>query len=89
MPTLTIEYQTEAERLLLEQAIAYVRSMQQLAATAPHGTVIDACEQLALTQGRKLLRDNLAASLQARADNIDSQKKGPVSATKDDTHAGS
>jgi hypothetical protein len=89
MPTLTIEYQTEAERLILEQAIAYVSSMQQLAANAPYGTVIDACEQLALTQGRKLLRDNLAAALQARADTIDSSKKNPAPATKDDAHAGS
>ena len=89
MPTLTIEYQTDAERLILEQAIAYVSSMQRLAANAPHGTVIDACEQLALTQGRKLLRDNLAAALQTRADNIDSKKKHPAPAPRDDAHAGS
>ena len=32
MPTLSIEYQTEAERLLLEQAVAFVTQMRQVAA---------------------------------------------------------
>ncbi len=54
MPTLTIEYQTDAERLALEQAVAYVRGRNRLALTAGHGTVLAACEQLALTGGRQL-----------------------------------
>jgi hypothetical protein len=88
MPTLTIEYQTDAERLILEQAIAYTSGMQRLAITAPHGTVLAACEQLALIEGRKLLRDTLAAAIQARADDTDAKKKFPAPATKDDTTAG-
>lgn len=87
MPTLTIEYQTDAERLILEQAIAYASGMQRLAFAAPHGTVLAACEQLALTDGRKLLRDTLAAAIQARADDTDAQKKFPAPAPKDDTNA--
>ena len=35
MPTLTIEYQTEAERLILERAIAYASGIRRLAVTAP------------------------------------------------------
>lgn len=89
MPTLTIEYQTDAERLILEQAIAYASAMQRHAAAAPHGTVTAACEQLALTQGRKLLQDTLAITLQAQALATDSKKNLPESATKDDTNAGS
>ena len=89
MPTLTIEYQTDAERLVLEQAVAYVQSMNQLARTAPHGTVLAACEQLALTDGRQLLRDNLAAALQARADDLGAKKKSPAPATRGDAGAGS
>jgi hypothetical protein len=90
MPTLTIEYQTDAERLVLEQAVAYVRSLNQLALSAGHGTVLAACEQLALTGGRQLLRDSLAAALQARSDATDgAPKKCPGPATRADTPAGS
>ena len=68
MPTLSIEYTTEAERIELERAIAYVQEMRRLGATAAHGTVLDTCETFALGTGRQLLRDNLAATVQARAD---------------------
>lgn len=68
MPTLTIEYNTDAERLQYERAIADVREMMHLGATAPHGTALDAGETFALDRGRALLRDNLAAAAQARAD---------------------
>lgn len=68
MPTLTIEYQTEADRLVLEQAIAFFTQMKQVAATAPDGTVLAACERVALTDGRRLVRDTLAHAAQGRAD---------------------
>jgi hypothetical protein len=74
MPTLTIEYTTESERLQYERLIAYVREMQTLGQTAAHGTVLDACETFALDRGRSLLRDNLQATVQARAD---AEKKSP------------
>jgi hypothetical protein len=89
MPTLTIEYQTDAERLILEQAIAYTLGMQRLAKTAPHGTVLAACEQLTLIEGRKLLRDTLASVVQARADATDAEKKFLATETKDGVAAGS
>lgn len=75
MPTLTIEYATDADRLALEQAIAFVTDLRRLADTAPDGTVLDACEALAVTDGRKLLRDSLAAAVQARADATDAKKR--------------
>lgn len=68
MPTLTVEYTTAAERLELERAIAYVLEMRRLALTATSGTVLDARESFALDAGRQLLRDNLATTVQARAD---------------------
>ena len=71
MPTLTIEYQTDAERLVLEQAIAYVRGLNQLAQTAAHGTVLAVCEQLALSDGRKLLRVDGARRLEPRVDRVE------------------
>ena len=66
MPTLTIEYRDDAERLALEQAIAYVAQLRQLAQDAPDGSVLAACEQLALRNGRGLLRSTLAAALGGR-----------------------
>jgi hypothetical protein len=68
MPTVTIEYTTRAERLALEQAIAYFTQLRQVAASAPDGTVLGACEQVALVSGRALLRDTLAAAVQGRVE---------------------
>ena len=82
MPTLTIEYTSEAERLILERAIAFVTQMRRVAIDAPAGTVIDACERVALTQGRTLLNDVLGAAIQGRADLADAKKKGPAAAPK-------
>jgi len=79
MPTLTIEYETDAERLILEQAAAYVAEIRRVGATAPAGTVLAACEAIALGSGRKLVRDSLQTAIQGRAD---SQKKRPDKGTK-------
>lgn len=76
MPVLTIEYRDDAERLGLEQAIAFFTQMRQVAQTAPDGTVLAACEQVALQDGRALLRSSLAAAVQARLDAAE-QKGGP------------
>lgn len=73
--TVEFEYTTEAQRIALEQAIAFVTQMQQLADAAPDGTVLAACEELALTDGRKLLRDTLACAVQTRVNRTDAQKK--------------
>lgn len=75
MPTLTIEYAADAERLALEQAIAFFSQMRQVAATAPDGTALAACGQVARADGRQLLRDILAVAVQARADQSGAQKK--------------
>ncbi len=77
MPTLTIEYRDEDERLALEQAIAYVSDLRQLALDAPAGTVLDACEGLALDKGRALLRSTLAAALHSRVASAE-QKGGTL-----------
>jgi hypothetical protein len=74
MPTLTIEYSTESERLALERAIAFVTEMQHVAGAAAYGTVLDACETHALQAGRALLRDTLESAVQSQ---IDAQKKKP------------
>jgi hypothetical protein len=76
MPTLTIAYRDEHERLALEQAIAYLGHLRQVAQDAPDGTVLAACEQLALAEGRSLLRSTLTAALEGRIA-ASEQKGGP------------
>lgn len=68
MPTVTItlEYADEAERFALEQAVAFVAQMRRVAGESPDGTVLAACEQVALHQGHALLRDALAAAVRGR-----------------------
>ena len=84
MPTLTITYTTESERLQYERMIVFVQELNRLGGTAPHGTVLDACETFTLDRGRKLLRDNLAAAVQVRAD---AEKKSTAAAPKDASRA--
>jgi hypothetical protein len=79
MPVLTIPYQDDAERLALEQAIAFVAQMRQIAQTAPQGTVLAACEKVALQDGRTLLRSTLAHAVQTRIAQAE-QKKGTLAA---------
>ncbi len=76
MPTLTIEYQDEGERLALEQCLAYFAQLRHTALTAPDGTVLAACEQVALGDGRALLRSTLAAAVASRIARAE-QKGGP------------
>jgi hypothetical protein len=87
MPTLTIEYQDEAERLALEQLIAYYAQLRETALTAPEGTVLAACEQHALGDGRAVLRSTLAAAVQSRVD-VAEQKGGPPAAVRKRTPDG-
>lgn len=76
MPALIIEYRDAGERLALEQAIAYVGQLRQVAQDAPDGSVLAACEKLALSDGRALLRSTLAAALAGRIGTAE-QKGGP------------
>jgi hypothetical protein len=66
MPTMMIEYQDDAERLALEQCLAFFAQMRKTALTAPDGSVLAACEQVALNDGRALLRSTLAKAVESR-----------------------
>ena len=68
MPTLTIEYTTESERLQLERLLAYSTELRAVADTAESGSVLAACEAHVLVAGRRLLRDHLQTTLQAHID---------------------
>ncbi len=60
MPTLTIEYSTETERLKYERLIASVQEMIRLGGFAAPGTVLDTGERFALDH--QLLLTNLQAA---------------------------
>jgi hypothetical protein len=68
MPTLTIHYDTEAERVGYERAIAFVAELRRVGLDSPSDRVFDACEGLALERGRDLIRDSLASAIQAPVD---------------------
>ena len=78
MPTLTVTYDTPEERQAYERAIAYVAELRQLGLQAAHGGVIDACEAMALSKGRDLLRDTLADVVQARIDEVEKKSRRPA-----------
>ena len=80
MPVATFEYRTEAERAVIEKAIAFVAQMHDLALSAPAGQVLDVCEQQALGSGRQLLRSTMEQAVQARIDQAEDKKGQPASA---------
>lgn len=51
---------------ILRRALAMVEEMEQLALTAPDGTVLDACEEAVLHQGRDLQRHILTDAVARR-----------------------
>ena len=78
MPTGTFAYRTDAERLAIEAAIAFVTELHQVARMAPPGHVLDQCEAQALDAGRVLLRNTLQQAVQARI--ADAEQKGATPA---------
>ncbi len=75
MPTGMFEYRSEGERRAIEQAIAFVAEMHDLARTAPDGQVLGWCEGQAVERGRELLRATLQEAAQARVE-VAEEKRG-------------
>lgn len=88
MPTGTFEYRNDAERTAIEQAIAFVAQMHDLALTATPGHILDQCEGHALEAGRDLLRATLQHAAQASIDYAAS-KKGPIASARAEVGGGS
>jgi hypothetical protein len=77
LPTVTIEIPASSEALV-RQFLAYHEELQSLALSAPHGTVLDKCEEAVLVQGRELQTRMLRQAIAHRV--ADAEKKGPPSA---------
>ena len=72
---MSIEYGTEAERLVAEQAIAAYREVLKAMEAAPEGQGLARTEAAVLGEGRVLLR---AMMEQAMSAHPEAQKGGPV-----------
>ena len=66
--TRTFHADTPLEALVLEQALALARQLQQTADAAPDGAVLAAVEAAAVPAGRELTRRAVEAALQAQAE---------------------
>jgi hypothetical protein len=71
--------QSDFQRLVIEQALAYAQQLEQTARSAPPGQTLDSCEEVVLGQGRQFLRDTLAAALQQQIH--EGEKRGLPPAT--------
>lgn len=69
-----IRVNNPTEALIVEQALAMLREMQQTATAAPDGRVLAQVEKVAMAQGRELTRKSLEAVLNEQAQAV--EKKG-------------
>jgi hypothetical protein len=76
--TVTIEVDAKHEAIV-RRALAVAEEMEQLALTAPDGTVFDACEAAVIDKGRGLQAQMLAAAVARRVEAA--EKKGRRSAS--------
>jgi hypothetical protein len=74
---ITLEFDAKYETTLL-RALAMAEEMENLALTAPDGTVFDACEQAVIETGRKLQAQVLGEAVGRRIEAA--EKKGRRSA---------
>lgn len=74
MAGLTWDGLTPEERLVAEQAVMNLRSLNEACDAAADGTVLAIAERLAMRQGRELIRKTLETSLNQQR--VDVEKKG-------------
>ncbi len=75
----TFVAEDEVEAAALEQALAMVRELRQLADAAPDGHVLAAVENGAVERGRRFVRERLQDVLNAQAHDL--EKKGGAAGT--------
>jgi hypothetical protein len=73
----TIEVDAKHEAIV-RRALAMAEEMEQLALSAPDGTVFEACEEAVIEKGRKLQSQVLADAVTRRIESV--EKKGRRSA---------
>jgi hypothetical protein len=87
----TFHAEDELEAAAIEQALAMVRELKQLADAAPDGQVLARVERAAVERGRRFTRDRLQDVLNAQAQNLEQKggAAGPApAAERESTTAG-
>jgi len=74
---------TAAERLIAEQAVLNLRTLNAVCDDAADGTVIAIGEALAVDQGRELIRKTLQAAVAAQLETVEKKVRPPGSASAD------
>ena len=78
------QIEAENERLLLEQAKAFIRDLRAAAQNAPHGKVIQRADAFTLLHGREFLRQTLEAIVQEQNDLLEKKTKFESAIAADD-----
>ena len=65
------------ERLIAEQAVLNFRSLNDACDQAADGTVLAVAEQVAVEQGRELIRKTLEASIGRQAQDVEKKGRRP------------
>lgn len=76
--TISITCHSPLEALLVERALCMAQEVRLATFQAPYGQVLDACENAAFHEARKLIRDAIQAASQEFIDNA--EKKGDLCA---------
>ena len=82
-PTVTLEIPADQEAFV-RRVLALHEELQQLALTAPDGTVFDACETAVIAGGRDLESQLLAAAVTRRIEAAEKRGRRSASATAAD-----
>lgn len=82
--TITIEIPADAEALV-RQFLALHDELNALALTAPHGTVLDTCEQAVIDKGRDLHNNILTHAVNQRLQEVEKKGRRSASATAADS----
>ena len=78
----TIEIDAKHEAMV-RRALAMAEEMEQLALSAPDGTVFDACEEAILEKGRRLQAQMLGEAVARRIEAAEKKGRRSVSASVD------
>lgn len=94
MDAFQVRVETPLQSLMVEQALALAKQLEQTAAAAPHGKVLARLEQAAVSGGREFVRRSLEKALQVEADDVEKKLHAPafvhavdVAATKEPRRA--
>ncbi len=62
--TIAVTVNSPLEELLVERAICMAQEVRSVTFQAPHGQVLDACENAAFEQARKLIQESIQGACQ-------------------------